>query len=49
MKLSNIALFTVLFFSTFLVVKAQEKQILFSVEDTPVYASEFKRVYKKNL
>ena len=32
-----------------LTAQSNNKQILFTVEDTPVYASEFIRVYNKNL
>lgn len=49
MKLKHLSALTVIIFSVFFSVNAQEKQVLFSVEDTPVYASEFERVYKKNL
>ncbi|WP_336065755.1 peptidylprolyl isomerase [Mesoflavibacter sp. CH_XMU1404-2] len=49
MKLRHLSALAVIVFSAFFSVNAQEKQVLFSVEDTPVYASEFERVYKKNL
>lgn len=49
MKLRHLSALAVIVFSVFFSVNAQEKQVLFSVEDTPVYASEFERVYKKNL
>ncbi|WAC02000.1 peptidylprolyl isomerase [Lacinutrix neustonica] len=41
-------LFT-LFFGLFFITQAQEDQVLFTVENVPVYANEFLRVYNKNL
>lgn len=49
MELRHLSALTVIIFSAFFSLNAQEKQVLFTVEDTPVYASEFERVYKKNL
>ncbi len=44
-------LFTLFLASTVLIVKGQsiDKDVLFTVSEKPVYASEFLRVYKKNL
>ena len=49
MKSRHLIALTVIVFLAFCKVNAQEKQVLFTVNETPVYASEFVRVYKKNL
>lgn len=38
-----------LYFATTLLANAQQEEVIFTVEDTPVLASEFLRVYNKNL
>lgn len=42
-------IFNLIFFVSCLTLNAQNKTVLFTVDDTPVYTSEFKRVYSKNL
>lgn len=49
MKSRHLSALSVIVFLAFFSLNAQEKQALFSVDDMPVYASEFERVYKKNL
>jgi len=48
MKLSASLLFVVLI-STSVVFSQEKKDVLLTIDGSPVYASEFKRVYKKNL
>jgi peptidyl-prolyl cis-trans isomerase SurA len=45
----KIASVFLLFVISFSAAAQKKKDILLTVNDTPVYASEFKRVYKKNL
>ncbi|MGC6430210.1 MAG: peptidylprolyl isomerase [Jejuia sp.] len=47
MKFSTV--FTVLFFVSLLKAQTTKKDVLFTVDDEPVYVSEFLRVYNKNL
>jgi len=49
MKIKFVLCFLSIVFSQFLTAQNSNKQILFTVEETPVYASEFVRVYNKNL
>ncbi|AXO81663.1 peptidylprolyl isomerase [Olleya aquimaris] len=49
MKLNMLRLTLFVFFVSNFMVKAQNKSVLFTVNDVPVYASDFKRVYNKNL
>lgn len=48
MKLSISLLFVALI-STSIVLSQEKKDVLLTIDDSPIYASEFKRVYKKNL
>ncbi|WP_452599220.1 peptidylprolyl isomerase [Pontimicrobium sp. MEBiC01747] len=49
MKIKFVLCFLSVVFVQSLTAQSNNKQILFTVEDTPVYASEFIRVYNKNL
>ncbi|VXC33188.1 Peptidylprolyl isomerase [Flavobacterium sp. 9AF] len=46
--MKNIAFVLICFYSSFFLV-AQEKEILFTIDDKPFYSEEFIRVYNKNL
>ncbi|WP_397362316.1 peptidylprolyl isomerase [Olleya sp. R77988] len=49
MKINIFRLTLVVLLLSSVLVKAQNKTVLFTVNDDPVYTSEFKRVYNKNL
>ena len=49
MKFKNLSFFFAFIFASMSSVHAQDKDVLFTVNNTPVYASEFIRVYNKNL
>ncbi len=49
MPLRLIPSFFILFFITFGHAQSNEKEVLFTIDDAPVYASEFIRIYNKNL
>ncbi|MEJ6791932.1 MAG: peptidylprolyl isomerase [Lacinutrix sp.] len=49
MKIKYLLSFFALVFTTLSLVQAQDKEVLFTIDTEPVYASEFLRVYNKNL
>jgi peptidyl-prolyl cis-trans isomerase SurA len=49
MKLKFFSKAFLLFFSVFAMAQTSKKEVLFTVDDAPVYVSEFLRVYNKNL
>ncbi|MGB6267431.1 MAG: peptidylprolyl isomerase, partial [Olleya sp.] len=49
MKMNVLRITLTLFLLSCFAIQAQNKTILFTVDDEPVYTSEFKRVYSKNL
>lgn len=49
MKYKHALFFFTLLFASISLVRAQDKDVLFTIENAPVYSSEFIRVYNKNL
>lgn len=49
MKMNVLRATLLVFLCSCFLAKAQDNTVLFTVDDVPVYASEFKRVYNKNL
>ncbi|WP_034057649.1 peptidylprolyl isomerase [Lacinutrix jangbogonensis] len=49
MKFKHLLFFFAFIFSSLFLVQAQDKDVLFTIDKAPVYASEFIRVYNKNL
>lgn len=49
MKMNVLRITLTLFLLSCFAIQAQNKTVLFTVDDEPVYTSEFKRVYSKNL
>ena len=49
MKFKHLPFFFAFIFGSVSLVQAQDKAVLFTIEEAPIYASEFMRVYNKNL
>ncbi|WP_299385252.1 peptidylprolyl isomerase [uncultured Lacinutrix sp.] len=49
MRFKHLPFFFAFIFGSMSLAQAQDKAVLFTIEETPVYASEFMRVYNKNL
>ncbi|AUC82010.1 peptidylprolyl isomerase [Lacinutrix sp. Bg11-31] len=49
MKFKHLSLIFAFIFTSVSLVQAQDKEVLFTIDKAPVYASEFIRVYNKNL